>query len=621
MPFKIKKSGSYSDSVATKIKLSGAYQAVQGIFCKVAGAYQSVLSSIPPDTYITSLFSSGEQGCWYDPSDMTTMWQDSAGTTPVTAAGQPVGKILDKSGRGNHATQATAGSRPTLQTDETGNYYLSFAGAQFLDSGNVALTGTANVSVFAAARRTAETMGAGDNSPIVNFGLTSQAGSFNVGYYGNAMLAYRRGQSGAGAGAVSTSGSVSNLFCVSSTLFDLAGSTHTTEIPTLRVNGVNDNTGTTYLNADTGTGNFGTYPIRIGRFNANYMTGRIYQVVVRGATSNATEISNAEAYIAYKMGIGLNLTYTSTPTQFTNTGAVSDQGTHLLTSTFASVDYTTSASVMQVETYNNIYGTYPAYTEIGVFVDGAYYSKATPGVAGAKTLSIPLPKGNKTVSLVNGLQSKPSTTLLGTFIKTVSANAPITQTNLGLTGGMVVYGDSIASGADATGAVTQNAWALSVRSAYPSRKVAMESYGFRALHDDASDATKRAAFVAKLAAYSPAKIWLTIGTNDYGLNKWSAASFGAAYAALLDDLAAAIPGVTIYCQTPILRTTETANGSGSTLGDYRTQIANAQSSRSSFCTLVDGTTFMTTGSLSDGVHPTAAGHALYATAVKTVLGI
>ena len=27
------------------------------------------------------------------------------------------------------------------------------------------------------------------------------------------------------------------------------------------------------------------------------------------------------------------------------------------------------------------------------------------------------------------------------------------------------------------------------------------------------------------------------------------------------------------------------------------------------------------GSLSDGVHPTAAGHALYATAVKTVLGI
>jgi hypothetical protein len=51
---------------------------------------------------------------WYDPSDISTMFQDSAGTTPVTALEQPVGKILDKSPAGNHATQAVAGSRPVL---------------------------------------------------------------------------------------------------------------------------------------------------------------------------------------------------------------------------------------------------------------------------------------------------------------------------------------------------------------------------------------------------------------------------------------------------------------------------------------------------------------------------
>jgi hypothetical protein len=61
-----------------------------------------------------SLFASGEQGVWYDPSDFSTLFQDSAGTTPVTAVEQPVGKILDKSGRGNHATQATSASRPIL---------------------------------------------------------------------------------------------------------------------------------------------------------------------------------------------------------------------------------------------------------------------------------------------------------------------------------------------------------------------------------------------------------------------------------------------------------------------------------------------------------------------------
>lgn len=44
-----------------------------------------------------ALFVAGEVGVWYDPSDLTTLFQDSAGTTPVTAAGQPVGLMLDKS--------------------------------------------------------------------------------------------------------------------------------------------------------------------------------------------------------------------------------------------------------------------------------------------------------------------------------------------------------------------------------------------------------------------------------------------------------------------------------------------------------------------------------------------
>jgi hypothetical protein len=43
-----------------------------------------------------SLFASNEPGVWYDPSDMATLFQDSAGTTPVTAVEQPVGLVLDK---------------------------------------------------------------------------------------------------------------------------------------------------------------------------------------------------------------------------------------------------------------------------------------------------------------------------------------------------------------------------------------------------------------------------------------------------------------------------------------------------------------------------------------------
>jgi hypothetical protein len=61
-----------------------------------------------------SLFAAGEQGVWYDPSDLTTLFQDSTGTTPVTAVEQFVGRMLDKSGRNNHATQSTDPARPRL---------------------------------------------------------------------------------------------------------------------------------------------------------------------------------------------------------------------------------------------------------------------------------------------------------------------------------------------------------------------------------------------------------------------------------------------------------------------------------------------------------------------------
>jgi hypothetical protein len=44
-----------------------------------------------------NILKSAGPGAWYDPSDLTTLFQDSAGTTPVTAVEQPVGLVLDKS--------------------------------------------------------------------------------------------------------------------------------------------------------------------------------------------------------------------------------------------------------------------------------------------------------------------------------------------------------------------------------------------------------------------------------------------------------------------------------------------------------------------------------------------
>ena len=66
-------------------------------------------------TYVKELFKNGEQGFFYDPNDLSTMFQDAAGTIPVTDVGQPVGRILDKSGRNNHTSQNSSSARPLLQ--------------------------------------------------------------------------------------------------------------------------------------------------------------------------------------------------------------------------------------------------------------------------------------------------------------------------------------------------------------------------------------------------------------------------------------------------------------------------------------------------------------------------
>ena len=54
---------------------------------------------------------------WYDPSDLSTLFQDSAATIAVTSPGQPVGCMLDRSGNGRHMVQKTGSARPVLQTD------------------------------------------------------------------------------------------------------------------------------------------------------------------------------------------------------------------------------------------------------------------------------------------------------------------------------------------------------------------------------------------------------------------------------------------------------------------------------------------------------------------------
>ena len=64
-------------------------------------------------------------GLWLDAADMSTLYQDSAGTTPVTTNGQPIGLWRDKSGTGHDFTQATSVNRVTYDTSSKAAIQLS----------------------------------------------------------------------------------------------------------------------------------------------------------------------------------------------------------------------------------------------------------------------------------------------------------------------------------------------------------------------------------------------------------------------------------------------------------------------------------------------------------------
>lgn len=66
---------------------------------------------------------------WVDFSDATKLFQDAARTIPIGADGNAIGGVADKSGTGNHPSQAVAGNRPIYKTGiQNGRSIARFTG-------------------------------------------------------------------------------------------------------------------------------------------------------------------------------------------------------------------------------------------------------------------------------------------------------------------------------------------------------------------------------------------------------------------------------------------------------------------------------------------------------------
>jgi hypothetical protein len=243
-----------------------------------------------------ALFASGEAGYWLDPSDFSTMFQDDAGSTPVTAVGQSVGRWLDKSGRGNHFIQSNVANRPILQVDSGGRHFLLFDGSDdwLQSAANINPGAVDKVQVFAGVRKLSD---ANIGFIVEQSGNAAAGNAFQLRAPGTAGVGnYLFGSAGSSSQVVIPAGFSAPITNVITGLGDIAAPS-----VILRINGTQSAINT----SSQGTGDYLTHTHFIGRRAGTTFpfNGRIYQLITRyGPNLSADQIAAAEAFVNQRTG-------------------------------------------------------------------------------------------------------------------------------------------------------------------------------------------------------------------------------------------------------------------------------------------------------------------------------
>jgi hypothetical protein len=214
----------------------------------------------------------------------------------VTGAGEPVGRMLDKSGNGNHAVQAIAASRPVLQ-QSGGRSYLQFDGVDdYMETPAIDVTGDPNLTMFAGFTRS----GGADRQDLFTQSAASTSG---LGLTLTETQDIFRAGDGSTYREVAVDGLSQPRTRVLTGVADFS-------VPSRRVR--SNLTSVTSTAGLTGVPPLATRKWFIGATGTTgaalgyYLTGRIYQLVmVHGRALSSAEIERTERHIASKSGVTL----------------------------------------------------------------------------------------------------------------------------------------------------------------------------------------------------------------------------------------------------------------------------------------------------------------------------
>jgi len=238
---------------------------------------------------LDALFDASEVGGLWLPG-FSSMWQNTARTTPAIAVDDPVRVIDDLSGNDNHLVAPSDAARPLIKQTGGGLWYLQFDGTNDCMVVSIDFSGVDEVTVFSGAEKQ-------DNTARIVYELTdaisSNAGAFNllagVGSSQNGWHLKSRGDAtdvaAQTARAYPFSG-VDNAVVVG--LHDISGDTSTGRR--------NQSAFTTSSTADKGAGNFANANFNVGSRGAAslFFNGKLFALCARGALTSGTTLTDAE---------------------------------------------------------------------------------------------------------------------------------------------------------------------------------------------------------------------------------------------------------------------------------------------------------------------------------------
>jgi hypothetical protein len=244
-----------------------------------------------------SLFAASEVGDWFDPSDLSKMWQDTAGTTAITADGQSVARIDGQLGVLS-LQQATLGDRPLYKTS-AGLHWLQFDGSSDILASSAALnmTGTDAVTVCAAVRKSSDTT----TATFVELGPSANlnANTFCLkGPFANGANDY----AGIFGGSNRVASDSADVYPSPDTAVITGLSDISADFLNVRRNG----SVIASSASDQGTGNYANNTLYVGsRFGTQRFNGNIYFVLVRGALTSGVDLASLETFAGNKAGLSI----------------------------------------------------------------------------------------------------------------------------------------------------------------------------------------------------------------------------------------------------------------------------------------------------------------------------